>query len=177
MASVIIVHGPTKAGKSWQAKRLAERCDYEYISSGDLLRSTNDPDILERHNTGLLARSEDVERIMHRALTAVPTNRGIVIDGFPRKLNEFEHLEQWLHDLDREIKVVLEVSITPEESYARMNQRDRGDDHEAAIKRKWDWYQQDTAKVLEYCRSKGLLRVVDGMGTPEEVEARIEAAL
>ncbi|HUC86721.1 MAG TPA: nucleoside monophosphate kinase [Candidatus Saccharimonadales bacterium] len=177
MASVIIVHGPTKAGKSWQAQRLARRQGYAYLSSGDLLRSTKDPAILERHNTGHLARSEDVERIMEEAIGAVPADKGIVIDGFPRKLNEFRHLEQWLHKLHRDIQAVLEVHITPEESYARMDQRDRGDDHEVAIKRKWAWYQRDTAQVLDYCRSQGLLTVIDGIGTPEEVAARIEAAL
>jgi adenylate kinase len=177
MAPVIIIHGPTKAGKSWQAKHLAERLSYAYLSSGDLLRRTNDPGILERHNTGQLARSEDVERIMRSAITAVPSNQGIVIDGFPRKLQEFHHLAEWLKELKRDIRVVFEVHITPEESYARTEQRDRGDDHDTAIERKWAWYREDTGAVLAYCRSQGLLKVIDGIGTPEAVAKRIEAAL
>jgi adenylate kinase len=177
MASVIIVHGPTKAGKSWQARRLAERHGYAYLSSGDLLRRTNDPGILERHNTGQLARSEDVERIMQEAIAAIPSDQVIVIDGFPRKLAEFHHLEQWLEELHRDIKAVVEIHITPEETYARIERRDRGDDHDAAIERKWRWYQEDTGKVLAYCRSKGLLKVVNGLGSPEEVAAQVEAAL
>jgi adenylate kinase len=73
--------------------------------------------------------------------------------------------------------VVFEVHITPEESYARTKQRDRGDDYDVAIERKWAWYREDTGAVLAYCRSKGLLTVINGIGTPEEVAERIEAAL
>jgi adenylate kinase len=177
MKSVIILHGPVRAGKSYQAHRLADRHGYVYISSGDLLRSTNDPEILQRHDTGQLARSEDVERVMRAAITAVPADQTIVIDGFPRKLNEFHHLEDWLRELDRQIRAVVEVQITPEESLARTAERDRGDDHLAAIERKWKWYREDVGQVLAYCREQGWLKEVDGLGSPEEVAARIEAAV
>jgi adenylate kinase len=175
VSPVIIFHGPPNAGKSSQARQLAQRHHYVYISSGEVLRHANDPVITARLASGQLALSEDVERLMQEGLRAIPADQTIVIDGFPRMLGEFHHLEEWLADLGRPVQTVFEVSISEDESHRRSQGRGRHDDH--AIAERWRWYRQETAQVLDYCATKGWLVRVDGLGTPDEVAARIEAAL
>jgi adenylate kinase len=177
MAHVIIVHGPTRAGKSSQVKRLAEKHGYHYISSGEAARAASDPAIRELMAAGKLIRSEDIERLMKAAIEAVPMDEPILIDGFPRKPNEFKTLLGWLKADGRELKQVIELYITPEESHRRGEHRGRVDDEYEAIESKWQWYRQDTQQVLDACEKLGLLQRVDGIGSLDEVAQRMEAVI
>jgi adenylate kinase len=53
----------------------------------------------------------------------------------------------------------------------------RADDRAEAVGKRLDAYGAMTAALLPYYEGKGLLRRVDGVGKPEEVTARVLAAL
>ncbi|HKQ97719.1 MAG TPA: adenylate kinase [Candidatus Polarisedimenticolia bacterium] len=53
----------------------------------------------------------------------------------------------------------------------------RADDAEEVVRGRLEVYARQTAPVLEHYRAAGLLQEVDGVGSPEEVGARIEAVL
>lgn len=53
----------------------------------------------------------------------------------------------------------------------------RADDAEDVVRGRLEVYVRQTAPVLEHYRAAGLLREVDGVGTPAEVSGRIEAVL
>ena len=53
----------------------------------------------------------------------------------------------------------------------------RADDREETVTRRLDEYDAMTAALLPHYESKGLLRRVDGVGSPAEVTARIAVAL
>jgi adenylate kinase len=53
----------------------------------------------------------------------------------------------------------------------------RKDDHEEAIKKRLTYYHDWTSPIVPLYDAKGLLRRVDGVGTPDEVTARITAVL
>ena len=53
----------------------------------------------------------------------------------------------------------------------------RKDDTEEAIRKRLDYYHQWTTPILPIYEQKGLLRRVDGVGTPDEVTKRITAVL
>jgi adenylate kinase len=53
----------------------------------------------------------------------------------------------------------------------------RPDDTEEAVVKRLDAYDQWTARVVDYYSKLGLLRRVNGVGTPSDVFARIQAAL
>jgi adenylate kinase len=177
VAPLIIVHGPTRAGKSSQAERLAQRHGYLHFSSGQVLRNTKDPAIMQRMAEGKLARSEDILRLMKAQLSSAPADMPIVIDGFPRMLPEFKEFERWLPEMNRQLTHMIEISITPEESHKRGEHRGRGDDEYEAVEFKWGWYRSDVVAVIEYSRSRYATDTIDGIGTPDEVAARIEAVL
>lgn len=50
----------------------------------------------------------------------------------------------------------------------------RADDASDVVRGRLEVYERQTAPVLEYYRRQGLLRDVDGIGTPEEVAERID---
>ena len=53
----------------------------------------------------------------------------------------------------------------------------RSDDTEEAIRERMRVYEEQTAPLLDHYAGQGIVLFVDGMGTVEEVAARIEEAL
>jgi adenylate kinase len=53
----------------------------------------------------------------------------------------------------------------------------RDDDKEEAIRARLTTYVQQTHPLVEYYTQRGLLRTIDGVGTPEEIFKRMRAAL
>lgn len=53
----------------------------------------------------------------------------------------------------------------------------RDDDREETVAKRLDVYEQQTAQLLDFYRNEGLLRLVVGSGTPQEVADRIRAAV
>ena len=69
----------------------------------------------------------------------------------------------------------LEFQPPPPAIAARVVQRK--DDTEEACRARLEKYHSETAPIVPFYRDKGILRTVDGVGTPDEVAARITAAL
>ena len=53
----------------------------------------------------------------------------------------------------------------------------RADDNEAAVRTRLAAYEKQTAPLLPYYRSRGVLKTIDGMAAPDEVERQLERAL
>ncbi len=53
----------------------------------------------------------------------------------------------------------------------------RDDDREETIAHRLRVYDDQTAPLLNYYRGQGLLREIDGVGTVDEIRARVIAAL
>ena len=53
----------------------------------------------------------------------------------------------------------------------------RDDDTEEAIRRRLELYLKETSPLIEYYESQSLLAEVDGLGTTDEVSARLMAVV
>ena len=60
---------------------------------------------------------------------------------------------------------------------SRSQEQGRADDTEDVIRRRLEIYQEQTAPLTALYKSRGLLVQVDGLGSVEDVTARISAAL
>lgn len=167
MAGVIIFMGPTGAGKSAQAERLAAERGYAHLSSGDLLRS--DPAEAAVLATGQLVPSPDVERLLGAALEAVPTDQAVVLDGFPRVLDEAKWLDAQLGGWQRTLEAVILFEVDEAMSARRLAARQRADDVPEAVAKKWREYNELTRPVVVYYHERGCLTIVDGNATVDEV--------
>jgi len=131
--------------------------------------------------------------------------RGFVLDGFPRTVAQAEGLHSLL--LPAGVDLVVDLEVPTEIVLRRLAARrvcavcgtnystanppkvdwtcdvcggevvQRDDDTEAAIARRLALYEAETAPVISWYRDRGLLAVVDGLGPPDEVMARIVAAV
>jgi adenylate kinase len=170
----VAVLGPTGAGKSTQARMLAQRQGWHYISSGDLLRASQDPDVQERLASGELATPDEINGMIAAALEHFTDGETVVLDGFPRMLSEAQWLEQFLGQHGSAVQKVLEINVPLTLAMERLAHRHRGDDGLAIVGRKHEWYRRDVAKVLEHYRQQGLLQMIDGRPAPEVVADKVQ---
>lgn len=111
--------------------------------------------------------------------THVDEECNLLIDGFPRVLNEAKVLESALRFYKREEIDIINLDTPEEVVRERMKGRARPDDTPESIEERLKWYREETLPVVEYYRSRPNTRVhdIDGMKTIDEVHAAILAAL
>jgi adenylate kinase len=132
---------------------------------------------------------------------------GFILDGFPRTVAQAEALDRTLRHCGGRLRVgsltvpheevvrrlagrrtcrdcgtPYHVALDPPVKHdtcdicgGALLQRD--DDHEAVITARLDVYARDTAPVLDYYRSRGLLAEIDGRGKHDDVLAALLAHL
>lgn len=175
MGELIVLMGPTGAGKSSQGDLLAEDLGGVHLSSGKLLR--RDPRLAEMIAHGGLAPAELVETIIGEALDAVEPGVPVVLDGFPRTMSNVRWLNEHLGEHGRSLRCVIFLDLDIETSLARLGLRERSDDAPAAVREKWREFEEKTRPVVDYYEEQGLIKHVDGRGTLEEVRQLVKACL
>jgi adenylate kinase len=174
MANLIVFMGATGAGKSVQADRLAEARGWVHFSTGRLLRQ--DARLSKMLQSGRLMPSAEVEQALEKAVLGVPQETTVILDGFPRLVEQAEWLETAIQRWSRQLTQVILIDIDEHTSATRLAERGRSDDSSAAQKEKWDAYQR-TIPVIDFYRQKNLLDAVDGVGTMDQVSDRIKDVL
>jgi len=183
----MLIMGPPGAGKGTQGKLVAEGFGIPEISTGAIFRSNvaNQTElgkivsaIMEKGE--LVPDSVTVELVADR-LGQPDTAPGFLLDGFPRTVAQAESLDGILAKLGVKLDAVLSLVVDGETLIQRMLKRaqieGRADDNEETIRRRFEVYTAQTEPLLALYRGRGLLVEVDGLGTVDEVFARIMAAL
>lgn len=199
----VVVLGPPASGKGTQSARLAEACDLEHISTGDVLRDaveagTSLGRAAEPHmEAGELVPDELVVDVVGDRLSR---SARYVVDGFPRTVGQAERF-----DTPIDLAVVLEVPR--EELVRRVTGRRicpeghtyhvefdppeqpgvcdvdglplerRDDDDRATLDRRLEVYEQQTRPAIERLAARARVVRVDGSGSPDEVAERLRGAI
>ncbi|MBN2622250.1 MAG: adenylate kinase [Acidimicrobiales bacterium] len=208
----MVMLGRQGAGKGTQCVRLSRHYVVPHISTGDMLRAA----VREGTELGLKAAE------LMAAGSLVPddimigivddrldcddtTERGYILDGFPRTVDQAEALADIT--AARPLDVVVDLDVAKEVVLERLAGRrvcsdcaanysldkpprygwvcdncggdvvQREDDTPAAIEKRLSDYETKTAPLIAWYRERGLLEVVDGYGTADEVTARLLAAI
>lgn len=118
MQFYLVLLGLPGAGKGTQARRLAEDRGWLWISTGEMLRriAREDSDLGRRVRTimeeGRLVDDQTVFDVVRHEIERHEDREGVVLDGFPRNLNQTKILESYLKargDGDRLRAVLLDV--------------------------------------------------------------------
>ncbi len=103
----------------------------------------------------------------------------LLIDGFPRVVNEAKVLESALAFYQRDSVDIINLDTPEDVVRARMQGRARPDDTTESIEERLKWYRGETLPVVEYYRARPDTKVhdIDGTLSIEEVHQQILAAL
>lgn len=204
----IVLLGAPGAGKGTQAAKLVEKYGFAHISTGDILRAAvkNQTELglqaKKFMDAGDLVPDELVIGLVKERLQDADTQKGFILDGFPRTSVQAVALDSELSKLERPLDAALLVDVDKEVIIGRLTSRrtcracgyigtdadafcpkcngemyQRDDDNEATVRNRLDVYESSTAPLIDYYRGCELLCEVDGDRPMDEVLASIEEAL
>jgi adenylate kinase len=203
----MILVGPPGAGKGTQAARLVEKLRIPHISSGDMLRAAvkegtalgKQAEVLMKE--GKLVPDDVVIGMILDRIAKPDCANGFMLDGFPRTVPQAEALDRALTKagvaLDAVVLIEVEDALIVERVTGRRSDPktgtiyhmkydpppagleviQRADDTEEAVTKRLAKYHGETEPVLPFYEGKGILKRVDGVGSLDEVTARLQAAL
>ncbi|PHI19381.1 adenylate kinase [Lewinellaceae bacterium SD302] len=190
----LILFGPPGSGKGTQAKIMQEKFGLLQISTGDLFRAElgNQDKGIEPTELGKEARSymdkgqlvpDSVTiRMLENHVEKNPDVPGYIFDGFPRTEAQAQALDGFLEDRNETVSDLIMLEVDDEEIVTRLLERGkdsgRADDaNEEVIRNRIEVYREQTSPVYDYYDAKELARKVDGLGSLEEVAARLHAII
>ena len=199
----IIFLGPPGAGKGTQAQIICQKLGIPQISTGDMLRSA----IAAKTETGLKAKEymdngqlvpdAVVIDIVKERLTMADCQKGYILDGFPRTVEQAQALATFA-----KIDAAVNLDVADEVLVKRLSGRrvcplcgapyhvdrlngakvckvdatpliQRNDDKPETVLNRLQVYHQKTAPLIDYYDSVGILKNVDGSGSLEEISNEI----
>lgn len=173
---MILFFGPPGSGKSVQGELLVERNGWQWLSTGKLFRSSTNPEIHKRLATGELIDDELTNKVLDEALGRIHNKTMVILDGYPRNIEQAQWLIDHLPKHGREIDCVIEFTVPEEELIRRLSDRGRAEDVRNIIERRLAIYHEKTTPVLDFLRDQKItVQAVDGDGPIEEVHERIQS--
>jgi adenylate kinase len=189
MRQTVLLFGPPGAGKGTQAKRLASLLRSPHVSTGDMFREHQS----RRSQLGLkvelilssgtLVPDSLTNEMVRERLLRPDSALGVILDGYPRNVAQAKWLTRFLENRGFGIRAVLVIEVPRAELQERLKGRalkeGRPDDaSDAVIAKRIDTYIAQTEACLDYFKSTGdPVHSINGVGTIDEVEGRIRAAL
>lgn len=175
---MIIFFGPAGSGKSTQAQILVENDQFKWFSMGQLLRNTADLEVHELMKKGELVSNEKTNQILGEALLSEADYHKLIIDGYPRDIDQACWLVNFCNQKNIKIDLVISLDVNIEESLKRMQLRGRIDDTAGSIKRRLDIYHQSVDPILAYLSSQEItIKTIDGIGSIEDIYKRIKEVM
>ena len=204
----LILLGARGAGKGTQAEVICDTLKIPAISTGNILREAikNETalgmEAKSYMDAGELVPDDVIIGLVTERLQDADTEKGFILDGFPRTSAQAVALDAELSKLGRPLDAALLVDVDPEVIVKRLTSRrmcrdcnyigtaadetcpkcggemyQRDDDNEATVRNRLDVYEKSTAPLIDYYRGCDLLVSIDGDRDPNVVYADVKKAL
>ena len=99
---ILVLLGPPGAGKGTVAQRVQNKKGWPQLSSGDVLReiaasgTPRGDQLNDLMKSGRLVPDDTITELIKEKLTDPKFEKGVILDGYPRTLNQAELLEKML---------------------------------------------------------------------------------
>lgn len=179
----ILIMGPPGSGKGTQGALLAERYGVPHISTGELLRaevesgSERGQHIDSIIKDGNMVGSDLMYEMLLDRMSADDCRNGFILDGFPRQFEQVPMFRALRRELGFDDFIVVGLEIPDSETHQRLAKRGRQDDTPEVIAHRLEVYHEETRPVIEFFKSQGEYFGVDGVGTEEEVNQRLQQVI
>lgn len=183
----LVLLGPPGSGKGTQASRLKDKLQIPHISTGDLLRAevaagtplgVQAKEVMAR---GDLVSDDILLGMLESRLGRDDVANGFILDGYPRNLAQASALDELLAKIGQPLDAVVQLDVATdllvERIAGRAKAEGREDDNPESVRKRLQVYNDSTAPVIGFYDKRGTLARVDGVGSLDEVLARILAAI
>lgn len=173
---MILLFGPTGAGKSMQGQMLAVRQGWKWLSTGEMLRQSTDEELIAILKSGELVSDELTYQVFEEAVQDARDKQygNIIIDGFPRTKEQAAWLDEYMATMGEKIDIVVVLEVPEAEIMARLEKRHRMEDTPETIAKRMAIYRQKMYPVLgTFAEANVKIVHLDGTGTAGEVHDRI----
>lgn len=185
----VIICGAPGSGKGTQSDLIIQKYNLMHLSSGDLLRK----EIAEGTelgkeaekviSDGQLVRDELIIKLIEKRIDSLNSEKykGIILDGFPRTLEQAEALEQIFVKRGTSTDVMICLQVDEDELISRLLNRGktsgRSDDNLEVIKNRLTVYEKQTKPIVEFYKNIGKHTEIYGIGTVDEIFERISKVI
>ena len=206
----LLIMGLPGAGKGTQAAKIVEEFGVAHISTGDMFRAA----MANQTEMGVLAKSfiDKGELVPDEVTNGIVKERlaqddikekGFLLDGFPRTIEQAHSLDQILVDLGLELDGVINIEVDPSCLLERLSGRiihgDKGETYQTVLNppadyKAEDYYQREDDKpetvkrrldvniaqgepILAHYRGKGLVHDIEGNQDINDVFKDIQKVL
>lgn len=194
----IILLGPQGSGKGTQVELLVEKFGFNHFEAGKILRSIADSDnpnaaaVKQSIDGGELVSDKLVRLIAWDFISKHDKSKGFIFDGYPRSVDQYEHLKDMLARSGQKVDWVINLEIPEDETIRRLSARrtcircgevynlitnpppdgkckcggglvQRDDDKPEAIQRRLAIYRSRTHPVFERAAAEGIGIEIDGL--------------
>jgi adenylate kinase len=191
MKKLFLIIGAPGSGKTTDASLIAEKHPDRLVhySTGDMLRaevasgSALGREIESYISRGALVPLDIIVDTIVSAIEQAPVPN-VLIDGYPRSVEQMEAFDAIVSQNDAiELAAVIEVRVSEAVARERILGRaaeaapgeGRSDDNEAVFNDRMKIYNEPLEAIRSFYTDRGLLHVIDGERTLEEVVADMDA--
>jgi adenylate kinase len=175
---MILFVGPPGSGKSVQGQLLSARNGWRWLSAGQLLRDGKNSDAFEQMKHGEMVNNQLVNQLIGDAIARSKDMDHVILDGYPRQLEQAKWLVDELPLHERSITAVIVLNVPDDELSRRLVIRGRLEDTVDVIKHRNQLYQDETQPILDYYRSLNIpVRDVNGFGSVGQVHDHIQQVI
>jgi adenylate kinase len=178
----VIMLSPPGAGKGTHSKWLKQQTGAAHISSGDMLRAEVERgsdlgrQVAAYTERGDLVPDDLIFRILAPAVVdAARHTGGYVLDGFPRTMPQALRAAQFGADVGLTSNAAIYLTAPEEELVGRLLERaerdGRADDTLGVIRHRLEVFTRETAPLVDYYRSRGILLELSTNRPAAEVQA------
>ncbi|MFI5144680.1 MAG: adenylate kinase [Ignavibacteria bacterium] len=172
----VIILGPPGVGKGTQSLLISQKLGLIHLSTGEILRSAAEAktrlglQAKEIMNSGKLVSDEIMVGIVRDALSGNEMkNKGFILDGFPRTLNQAIALDEIFKEFGFNDVRIVNIIADDEVLLKRLMGRGRQDDTLETVTNRLKVYKEQTAPVREYYSKEYPVHDINGVGDIDKI--------
>jgi adenylate kinase len=170
---ILVILGAPGSGKGTLSKELKKKYGFEHISTGDLIRNSDDPEVKKIIDEGNFLPDDMMIKMIRKELKKTDLSSNIILDGFPRTIKQAKRLDSMLGKMGLGLNHALFLDLPDETAKERIAKRakveDRKDDaKEEVVEKRFKEYHEKTFPLLDfYTKSRKLITIKASKGRDE----------
>jgi adenylate kinase len=179
---ILVFLGAPGSGKGTLAKKMKEKIGFQVVSTGDVIRNSNDPKLKKIIEKGDLVPDDLMIDILEEAIEDMDPSKGIIIDGYPRTLEQAEDLDSLLGKMGLGLNHAIFLGITTDKAKERIEKRagkeNRSDDADPkVIERRFEEFKEKTLPIAGFYHKSRKLITIDADKSEKDVFLQVKKDL